>query len=55
MDGRIAALRDMLETDGFQNTTIMSYSAKYASVFYGPFRDAVGLRASLSATRRPIR
>ena len=42
MDGRIAALRGMLEKKGFQNVNILSYSAKYASGFYGPFRDAVG-------------
>ncbi|RWR26280.1 porphobilinogen synthase [Sinirhodobacter populi] len=52
MDGRIAALRDMLETDGFQNTTIMSYSAKYASVFYGPFRDAVGASGKLVGDKK---
>jgi len=42
MDGRIAALRGMLEQKGFQNVNILSYSAKYASGFYSPFRDAVG-------------
>lgn len=42
MDGRIAAIRDELESQGFVNTQIMAYSAKYASAFYGPFRDAVG-------------
>ncbi len=42
MDGRIGAIRDALERDGFVNTRIMAYSAKYASAFYGPFRDAVG-------------
>ncbi|RWR04492.1 porphobilinogen synthase [Paenirhodobacter populi] len=52
MDGRIAALRDMLESDGFQNTTIMSYSAKYASVFYGPFRDAVGASGKLVGDKK---
>ncbi|HEY0276423.1 MAG TPA: porphobilinogen synthase [Paenirhodobacter sp.] len=52
MDGRIAALRDALETDGFQNTTIMSYSAKYASVFYGPFRDAVGASGKLVGDKK---
>ncbi|WP_026750367.1 porphobilinogen synthase [Sediminibacterium sp. C3] len=41
MDGRIAALRQSLENAGFHNTGIMSYSAKYASCFYGPFRDAL--------------
>jgi porphobilinogen synthase len=41
MDGRILAIREALEMDGFANTGIMSYSAKYASAFYGPFRDAL--------------
>jgi porphobilinogen synthase len=41
MDGRVGYLRDTLDRDGFANVTIMSYSAKYASAFYGPFRDAL--------------
>ncbi|MCL5245439.1 porphobilinogen synthase [Cellulophaga sp. 20_2_10] len=41
MDGRILSIREALEDDGFHNTGIMSYSAKYASAFYGPFRDAL--------------
>lgn len=41
MDGRILSIREALENDGFHNTGIMSYSAKYASAFYGPFRDAL--------------
>ena len=41
MDGRILAMRQLLESEGFINTGIMSYSAKYASAFYGPFRDAL--------------
>ncbi|PIR16669.1 MAG: porphobilinogen synthase [Deltaproteobacteria bacterium CG_4_10_14_0_2_um_filter_43_8] len=40
MDGRVAAIRTMLDKEGFENTPIMSYAAKYASAFYGPFRDA---------------
>ncbi len=40
MDGRVAAIRSELDNEGFQNTPIMSYAAKYASVFYGPFREA---------------
>ena len=40
MDGRIGAIRGALDGQGFQNTTIMSYAAKFASAFYGPFRDA---------------
>ncbi len=42
MDGRIGAIRQQLEADSFYNTLIMAYSAKYASAYYGPFRDAVG-------------
>jgi len=42
MDGRIGAIREMLEQEGFINTRILAYSAKYASNYYGPFRDAVG-------------
>jgi porphobilinogen synthase len=42
MDGRIGAIRQVLESHGFTNTKILAYSAKYASAFYGPFRDAVG-------------
>lgn len=42
MDGRIGAIRQALEAKGFVNTCIMAYSAKYASAYYGPFRDAVG-------------
>ena len=47
MDGRIGAIRQGLEDKGFIHTRIMAYSAKYASAFYGPFRDAVGSGASL--------
>ncbi len=47
MDGRIAAIREALESNDFVHTRIMAYSAKYASHFYGPFRDAVGSAASL--------
>jgi porphobilinogen synthase len=47
MDGRIGAIRDGLESAGFIHTRIMAYSAKYASAFYGPFRDAVGSAANL--------
>ncbi len=47
MDGRIGAIRDMLEDEGHVLTKIMAYSAKYASAFYGPFRDAVGSSANL--------
>jgi porphobilinogen synthase len=47
MDGRIGAIRTALETAGFIHTRILAYSAKYASSFYGPFRDAVGSAANL--------
>ncbi len=47
MDGRIGAIRSSLDKQGFINTSIMSYAAKYASAFYGPFRDAVGSAANL--------
>ncbi|GMR15047.1 MAG: porphobilinogen synthase [Gammaproteobacteria bacterium] len=47
MDGRIGAIREALETGGFFNTKILAYSAKYASAFYGPFRDAVGSASAL--------
>jgi len=49
MDGRIGAIREALEADGHVNTLILSYAAKYASAFYGPFRDAVGSAANLGA------
>lgn len=48
MDGRIGAIRQALEEQGFINTRILSYSAKYASSFYGPFRDAVGSASNLA-------
>ncbi len=48
MDGRIGAIRDALEQRGFHNTRILAYSAKYASDFYGPFRDAVGSAGALA-------
>jgi porphobilinogen synthase len=47
MDGRIGAIRDALEADGHVHTRILAYSAKYASSFYGPFRDAVGSAGNL--------
>ena len=48
MDGRIGAIRERLEHGGFTNTRILAYSAKYASSFYGPFRDAVGSAGNLA-------
>jgi len=47
MDGRIGAIRSALESEGYKNVRILAYSAKYASAFYGPFRDAVGSGANL--------
>ncbi|MGP5193617.1 porphobilinogen synthase [Psychrobacter celer] len=47
MDGRIKAMRDAFESEGLVNTAIMAYSAKYASAYYGPFRDAVGSAGNL--------
>ncbi len=51
MDGRISALRDALEKDGHTNVMLMSYAAKYASGFYGPFRDAVGASRALKGDK----
>jgi porphobilinogen synthase len=55
MDGRIGSVRDALDGAGFELTRILAYSAKYASSFYGPFRDAVGSAANLAATSTPTR
>jgi len=52
MDGRVGAIRDVLETAGHTNTQIMAYAAKYASAFYGPFRDAVGSSSKLKGDKR---
>ncbi|WP_415187458.1 porphobilinogen synthase [Rhodomicrobium sp.] len=52
MDGRIGVIRTALEARGFYNTQIMAYSAKYASAFYGPFRDAVGSSGTLRGDKR---
>lgn len=52
MDGRIGAIRDALEEHGFIYTRILAYSAKYASAFYGPFRDAVGSAANLGKSNK---
>ena len=49
MDGRVGAIREILEEHGFVNTKILAYSAKYASSFYGPFRDAVGSAGNLGS------
>ncbi len=52
MDGRIGAIRDALDTANLQSVQIMSYAAKYASAFYGPFRDAVGSAGSLKGNKK---
>ena len=52
MDGRIAAMRAALDAEGYQDTAIMSYAAKYASAFYGPFRDAVGSGGALKGDKK---
>jgi porphobilinogen synthase len=48
MDGRVGAIRSTLDQNGFEHVLIMSYAAKYASAFYGPFRDAIGSKSNLS-------
>ena len=52
MDGRIGAIREALEENGYIHTRIMAYAAKYASAFYGPFRDAVGSAANLGKSNK---
>ncbi|MGC8536060.1 MAG: porphobilinogen synthase [Rhizomicrobium sp.] len=52
MDGRVGAIRTALEDAGHRNTLIMSYAAKYASAFYGPFRDAIGSAKALTGDKR---
>ena len=54
MDGRIGAIRQALEARHFIHTRIMAYSAKYASAFYGPFRDAVGSAANLGKSNKKV-
>ena len=49
MDGRVEAIRTELDKNGYKNTQIMSYAAKYASCFYGPFRNAIGSEKNLSS------
>jgi porphobilinogen synthase len=52
MDGRVGAIRAALDANGFPHVQIMAYAAKYASAFYGPFRDAVGSSATLKGDKR---
>jgi porphobilinogen synthase len=54
MDGRIGAIRNALETERSVHTRIMAYSAKYASAFYGPFRDAVGSKSNLGKADKKV-
>jgi porphobilinogen synthase len=54
MDGRIGAIRSLLEANDMVHTRIMAYSAKYASAFYGPFRDAVGSAANLGKSNKKV-
>ena len=52
MDGRVGAIRAALDAEGFEDVQIMSYAAKYASAFYGPFRDAIGTKAVLIGDKK---
>src|SRR5260370_36572999 len=52
MDGRVGAIREGLDAAGFLDVQIMSYAAKYASAFYGPFRDAIGSAKTLTGDKR---
>ena len=52
MDGRVGAIRAGLDAEGFEQTAIMAYAAKYASAFYGPFREAVGSGGRLKGDKR---
>lgn len=52
MDGRIGLIREVLEKEGFRNTKILAYSAKYASAYYGPFRDALGSAKVLAGDKK---
>ena len=52
MDGRIGAIRDALDANGFQDVAIMSYATKFASAFYGPYRDAIGTKGLLKGDKK---
>ena len=52
MDGRVGAIRKALDEKNFQNVSILSYAAKYASSYYGPFRDAVGSKINLKSDKK---
>jgi porphobilinogen synthase len=52
MDGRVGAIRKALDDAGFEQVSILSYAAKYASAFYGPFRDAIGTKGALKGDKK---
>ena len=52
MDGRVAAIREALDAEGYLDVQILAYAAKYASAFYGPFRDAIGSSGALKGDKR---
>ncbi|PWE17978.1 porphobilinogen synthase [Marinicauda salina] len=52
MDGRVGAIRDALDAEGFEDVMILSYAAKYASAFYGPYRDAIGSAKALAGDKK---
>ena len=52
MDGRVGAIRKALDKNNFQNISVLSYGVKYASTFYGPFRDAVGSNSKLKKNKK---
>ncbi|XBQ15860.1 MAG: porphobilinogen synthase [Oceanicaulis sp.] len=52
MDGRVGAIREALDSEGFEHVLILSYAAKYASAFYGPYRDAIGSSAALQGDKK---
>ena len=52
MDGRIGAIRDVLDANGFQDVAIMSYATKFASAFYGPYREAIGTQGLLKGDKK---
>ncbi len=54
MDGRVGQIRKYLDDNGYKNVGIMSYSAKYASNFYGPFRDAVNSKNNLQGDKKNL-
>ena len=55
MDGRVGAIRKALDKNGYKDLCILSYAVKYASNFYGPFRDAVGSKSNLKKDKKLIK